>query len=369
VGTELTDGELVNSNAAWLSDQLTSLGYKTRHHLTVPDERALIQEALHFLSASTQRIFVTGGLGPTTDDFTREEIASFCAKKLCWDEDSWTRVVDRLNSVGAPIVDSNKRQCYFPEGARVLSNPMGTASGFRVDHDNCELIVLPGPPNEINAIWHAHLVEELRAEAKASSKKNLHKFICLGMSESKLGEIIEAALEGSNFEIGYRARVPYVDLKVWTDEHNEHDFLRIWKQKILMTLGGAVKGEGTFDAADTFVGNFAGLHLTIFDQATGGRIARRCLDRDNPPAGLVVVSGGENDVGLNRRDANYAQINVDVEKGAWTIQGEINGRSLSVAEVSRLKGQRNIKRLQAYICELVFIELGKIMFEKNDKAT
>ena len=102
VGTELTTGQITNRNAAWISERLTSLGVEVVLHETVPDERNRILHALQNCEQHSQFIFVTGGLGPTSDDFTREVIAQWLKKPLLFDPETWNQVTDRLKRIGIP---------------------------------------------------------------------------------------------------------------------------------------------------------------------------------------------------------------------------------------------------------------------------
>lgn len=155
IGTELTTGQTTNRNAAWISSQLDSLHIETVVHITVADNHARIKEALEHCARVSQLIFVTGGLGPTTDDFTREVIASWLEKKLIFNEASWQRILNRLTGVGIPVAPSNRQQCFFPEGCEIIPNPDGTASAFSAlfGQDSQAIWVLPGPPREVSAVW------------------------------------------------------------------------------------------------------------------------------------------------------------------------------------------------------------------------
>ena len=115
VGTELTTGQIVNRNAAWISNQLKNIGLLTAVHITVADDRKSITEALQFCAEHSELIFVTGGLGPTSDDFTRELITEWTNLPLEFDEESWKKVKERLSTRGFPVQNFQKKQCYFGE--------------------------------------------------------------------------------------------------------------------------------------------------------------------------------------------------------------------------------------------------------------
>ena len=153
IGTEVSSGQIVNTNASWLSDQLINLHYEPVCHVTVPDGEQDILEALDFLAARSEYIFVTGGLGPTLDDITSHVITRCVADELRFDESSWLQIQNRFQQLGIPAPESNRQQCYFPSRAQIIANPKGTANAFSLNHGKHFICCLPGPPEEIKAIW------------------------------------------------------------------------------------------------------------------------------------------------------------------------------------------------------------------------
>ena len=132
IGTELTRGELVNTNASWLSSELTNAGFDVVEQATVADEKARIASLLTRLSKAARIVVCTGGLGPTTDDLTSECVAETLRVKLTRDEQSLDNIKRRFERLGRVMSESNAKQADFPEGAEILPNPVGTAPGFSV---------------------------------------------------------------------------------------------------------------------------------------------------------------------------------------------------------------------------------------------
>jgi len=214
VGTELTTGQITNSNASWLSAQLKGLGILTNLHLTVPDDRELIRQALKLCVQHGELVFVTGGLGPTSDDFTRDLVTEWAQQKLHFDESSWKKVVDRLTTRGFPVHDFQKQQCFFPEKAQILDNSQGTANAFYLHSGSTHLWALPGPPREIEAVWKDHVVGQL---GQLTRHLDLHKtqaWDLLGLGENQVAKIVEPLVEGRGLEVGYRVHIPYVEIKL-----------------------------------------------------------------------------------------------------------------------------------------------------------
>ena len=214
IGTEITTGQITNRNAAWISQQLAELGIEVTLHETVPDDRPLIQSALDRCAETSHLIFVTGGLGPTSDDFTRDEIAKWARQEMEFHEPSWKHIETRLGRFNIPIAQSNRQQCFFPKGARVIMNLEGTANAFTLNACDRKIWVLPGPPREVEAVWK-EISAQLEAEVPETKPLKLLTWQCIGKSEAELGEITERELAGSGLQIGYRAHRPYVEIKVW----------------------------------------------------------------------------------------------------------------------------------------------------------
>ena len=132
IGTELTNGQILNKNAATISQKLKTFGLQTELHLTVPDNHKLMLESMRYLEAQSDLIFITGGLGPTSDDFTRDVVSTWVGKPLQFDENSWNQIVQRLTVRGLQVREIQRQQCFFPEGSEILQNKEGTANAFRL---------------------------------------------------------------------------------------------------------------------------------------------------------------------------------------------------------------------------------------------
>ena len=284
IGTELTTGQITNRNAAWISEKLALLGAEVILHETVPDEHARILEALQNCEQHSQFIFVTGGLGPTSDDFTREVIAQWLKKPLIFNHNTWQLVRDRLSRIGIPedrIAQSNRQQCFFPEGCTILPNPQGTAAGFTAplpSHTTSmqkAVWVLPGPPHEVAAVWAQGIEEQILRLNPNLAKTILLRWQCLGKSEADLGEITEKALLGSNLKTGYRVHRPFVEVKVWCTE-KEISQKQAWIHALDQALLPWVMTKQDEDLADGLLLKLHGFsEIQILDYASSGLLAAR----------------------------------------------------------------------------------------------
>jgi len=214
IGSELLSGQILNRNAQWLSQRLLQLGFTISKHLTVDDEHRAIVKGIEELTVESDYVFVTGGLGPTTDDLTRDAIAAWCQKELVYDPSSWTHIENMFAKFQRPVPATNKQQCYFPEGAEILRNRAGTANGFHLCHLNKNIWVLPGPPKEVEAIWDDHVVQHLQSLVPDQARSQTKMWRTIGVGESAIAEIINPLVLGVPISVAYRAHAPYVETKI-----------------------------------------------------------------------------------------------------------------------------------------------------------
>jgi len=271
IGTEITSGEVVNSNAAWVSAQLEDMGVRVYGHLTIPDQREDILKALK-LSEAHPLTIVTGGLGPTSDDITRECMAEYTGTALEFDEKVHQLLAAVHAQRGLQLKEAHKHQCWFPVGSDRLRNPVGTALGFHMQLEQRHYIVLPGPPRELEGMWREEVSPRLQ---KILPKTDYHwqRWTTLGLPESEVAELVEKAIENSKLEVGYRAAVPYVKVKLYVDRTNpKHD-------KIVAAVDAALAPStverGYDDLANELLERWPLPELVVWDFVTDGQIAHR----------------------------------------------------------------------------------------------
>lgn len=282
VGTELTIGQIVNKNASWISAQLKIAGVQVGLHVVVPDDRQLILQALEFAEQQSDLIFVTGGLGPTSDDFTRDLISAWTNKKLVFHEPSWQHLSTRLTLRGFAVREIQKQQCYFPEGATVLKNAEGTANGFYLETNKTsgvkKVFALPGPPREIESIWKDHLMPWLSENTKGIDKLITKAWDTMGVGESDVAVKVEEALAGrpasTTFDIGYRVHLPYVEVKLSYLE-KETDLWKPYVDKVDALLEEITITKDFKDLAATISQAIKEVDFTFYDYVTGGYLQNR----------------------------------------------------------------------------------------------
>lgn len=276
VGSELTAGQITNRNAPWISEKLTQLGATVVLHETVADDRQAIHDSLKRCAEVSELVFVTGGLGPTSDDFTREVVASWLGRELIFDEDSWQRTATRIKGFGISVAPSNRQQCFFPEGSEVIPNDEGTASAFTSAFGDSQRIwVLPGPPAEVKAVWERGVEKGVRQSIPGFKPDTLLTWQCMGKSESEVGEITDKILAGSFLQTGYRAHRPFVEVKVWIPQ-GELENKKVWIENLEEALAPWVFTRQGEDLAETLLNQLGRYsYISIMDRASQGGLVNR----------------------------------------------------------------------------------------------
>ncbi len=276
IGTELTRGELVNTNASWLSNGLTELGFEVTEHCVVDDQEARIVAALDRLARGAKVVVCTGGLGPTTDDLTTAAAASALGVGLQRDEASLDHIRRRIEKLGRPMNPSNAKQADFPEGATILANPIGTAPGFEIALHGARVFFMPGVPREMKLMFEEQIVPKIR-ELAPNDSHQIH-FRTFGLPESAVGEKldgVEAAFQGVT--IGYRAHFPEIEVKVLARGGDRAAAVELAERaaaEVRARLGDVIYGNGE----DTFAGvvgralRTRGWTLAIAESCTGGLV-------------------------------------------------------------------------------------------------
>jgi nicotinamide-nucleotide amidase len=336
IGTELTRGELVNTNAAWLGASMTALGFEVVEHAVVDDDRARIVEALERLARHSKVIVCTGGLGPTTDDLTTEAVATALGVPLVRDEASVDHIRRRFERLGRTMSATNVKQADFPQGATVLTNPVGTAPGFMIELHGAIAFFMPGVPHEMKRMFEDHVTPRVRAIAPNDSHQIRYR--SFGLPESVVGEKlsgIEAAYPGVT--IGYRAHFPEIEVKVLARAKSREEAVSLAERaaaEVRARLGDVIYGQ----EEDTFAGvvgralRTRGFTLAIAESCTGGLVGALLTKEPGASDFLLLdavtyansakqaVLGVEEDV-LRGHGAVSAEVATRMAEGARRVSG------------------------------------------------
>ncbi|MDD3439273.1 MAG: molybdopterin-binding protein, partial [Clostridiaceae bacterium] len=182
VGTELLLGNIVNTNAQYLSQKLADLGIDVYYHVVVGDNLKRLTETIKTSLERSDIVITSGGLGPTADDITKEGAAQAMGLKLLPDEESIERIKKMFSSTGRIMTENNIKQGYIPEGAVVLENNNGTAPGVLIEKEGKIVIMLPGPPKELYPMFESKVLPYLKSKTDSTIRSKVLRVIGVGES-------------------------------------------------------------------------------------------------------------------------------------------------------------------------------------------
>jgi nicotinamide-nucleotide amidase len=213
IGTELTRGELVNTNGAFIGEQLTRFGFDVMDQRVVPDDAEGIRRCLCSMGADVDLLVVTGGLGPTTDDVTAAAAAAAGEVSLVRDGATLEMLRRRWADRGRAMPVSNEKQALVPEGAEVIPNPVGTAPAFSMSLGRSVAFFLPGVPAEMKALLREAVIPRVAPDVIRQSHQ-IH-LRTVGVPESEVADRL-AGLEQAHpgVTLGYRAHFPEIEVKI-----------------------------------------------------------------------------------------------------------------------------------------------------------
>jgi len=198
VGTELTEGSILNTHFRFLAAQLKGLGLHMQRCVQIPDDLQIFRQELGRAVDCAALVIITGGLGPTSDDLTREVVAEVCEAPLRFDEVIWEQLVARYADRGRKIARTNRKQALIPSGFRVLTNLVGTAPGFSGAVKTCTVMALPGPPAELEEMFLREAVPLIRSLGTTDPATSELIATALMISESVLEQALQEAREADS---------------------------------------------------------------------------------------------------------------------------------------------------------------------------
>ena len=285
VGTELLLGDIVNTNAAYLSRKLAELGIHVYRHTAVGDNPQRLCRALDAAFAEADLVITSGGLGPTYDDLTKETVASYFGLPLEMHEESLETIRSYFARIGRPMTKNNEKQAMMPRGAKVFPNHYGTAPSLAIT--NAEgtktAIILPGPPGELCPLFEEQILPYLKSRRDAVLvSKNVHIF---GMGESAVETCLKSMMTDTvNPTVAPYCKEGEVRLRVTAEAENEDAAAALCDDTIARIreteVGKYIYGidVGTLEQAVVLYLRERGLTLACAESCTGGLIAKRITD-------------------------------------------------------------------------------------------
>lgn len=302
VGTELLLGDIVNTNAQYLSKELASLGIEVFNQSTVGDNPKRLLECFDEALKRSDMVITTGGLGPTKDDLTKEMAAEYFGQEMVLHEESWKYIEERCRrfSPGKPVPPNNKKQAYFPKEATVIKNNNGTAPGAIFEKDGKRIIVMPGPPREMKAMFEESIRPYLMQFTDSMLVSRVMRLY--GIGESALEIAIEDILDSqTNPTVALYAKEAEVTIRITAKAKNEEEAKVMLDEKsaeIKEIVGKYVYAEGDssimdgesaleYSVAELLVKR--GKTIAAAESCTGGLVAAQLINY--PGISEVFVEG------------------------------------------------------------------------------
>jgi len=311
-GDELLNNTTENATTPFLINQMTSLGYEVRRIVTVGDNPGDIVDAVRNALRCANLIFITGGLGPTPDDVTREAVAESINRPLEFRSDLWDEIQDYLIERGLAVSSNNMKQAYLPCGGEPLRNYLGTAPGILIPLGDQTIIILPGPPGEAREMFLKEVKPYIVKHYPPSIHAHLRTLKICGPGETivleRLKEIIEEAkTAGVNCSFLPRWGEVHLVLK-WDPQSENTEFIRYLEERIRAALGADLYGVDE-DTLSSKVGELLLQHnltVGVAESCTGGLVANYLTDVQGSSryvrGGIIAYTNDikENVLGVNR---------------------------------------------------------------------
>ncbi len=295
VGTELLLGNIVNTNTQYLAEKCAGLGLSMYYQSVVGDNEERMSDMFRRAFERSDIVILTGGLGPTEDDLTKEVCAKTLGLRLVLHEHSRKRIEEYFRRTSRrQITDNNWKQAMIPEGAMVLDNDNGTAPGLIVNKDNGCVILLPGPPNELKPLFEQQVIPYLQQLSPETICSAMVK-VC-GVGESRAETMIRDMIDHqTNPTIATYAKTGECDIRVTARAESEagaKQLIRPVVDELLARFGDAVftvREEETLEQSVVALLQDKGLTVTTAESCTGGLAAARLI---NVPGASNVIPCG-----------------------------------------------------------------------------
>lgn len=281
VGTEILLGDILNTNVQYLSKALASIGIGVTHHSTVGDNKQRLLDTLETAFTRCDTVILTGGLGPTPDDLTKETCTEYFGKELYLDDSILKEIESYFTLKNIVMPESNKKQALVPKGSIILENHNGTAPGFIMEKDGKTIIILPGPPKEMVPMYRESVEPYLKKFTnEVILSKNIRTF---GIGESAMSELVEDLLEGSNPTVAPYAKSGEALLRVTAKAQSEEEAEKLMIpviDEIKSRLGDYIYGIDCKSIEEAVAKLLIERKQTVAfaESCTGGLCAKRLTD-------------------------------------------------------------------------------------------
>ena len=284
VGTEILFGQIVNTNAAFLSRELNNLGYDVMYHYSVGDNPGRLAELIEFAFRDCDMIITTGGLGPTQDDLTKEVIAQAMGDRLVVSPEALSALKDRYERSGRPMTENNLKQANMPESAQILPNDQGTAPGFWLEKKGKIIVSMPGPPREMTNMFEKEV--KPRLISRQDSVKYYKILRTFGLGESKMETVLLPLIDGqTDPTIATYAKEGECSLRIASKRPTKEEAeaaVEDMTARVMDIIGEYVYSTDNEELADVVANMLLDKNITIScaESCTGGLFAGTLINTD-----------------------------------------------------------------------------------------
>ncbi len=303
-GTEILLGDIVDTNAAWIAQQLREAGVNLYYKTTVGDNEPRVRGVIAQSMQRCDAIVVTGGLGPTVDDITRQAIANATGRTLVLHEGALETLKQRFERFGSQLTENNIQQAYVPQDSILIENPIGTAPGFIVETERCAVIALPGVPREMKRLMADTVLPYLRRKAGETGIIRRRILRTLGIGESTIDVILDDFMRAANPTTGLAAHTGQCDIRIAARAETAaeaEELLDRAEATIRQRMGEFIYSTTPGESYETVVvskllapaAERAGATLAVVESNTRGALADRLAKADpeyNPVLLQQVIS-------------------------------------------------------------------------------
>lgn len=280
-GTEILLGDIVDTNAVWIAQQLREAGVNLYYKTTVGDNEPRLRGVIELAMTRSDVAIITGGLGPTVDDVTRQAVANATRRPLVLHEGALATLKERFARFGVTMTENNIQQAMIPAGAILIENPVGTAPGFIVETERCAVIALPGVPREMKAMMTASVLPYLRARMGGGAVIRRRILRTFGIGESAIDARLGDLMRRSNPTVGLAAKTGQVDIRIAAradDPETAERMLDAIEAEVRAAVGPYIYSTDPEERYETMLARRmmqAGVTVALLETNTRGALAER----------------------------------------------------------------------------------------------
>lgn len=300
-GNELMTGDIVDSNSAMMAHVLKDIGLGINRKVTVADDLTLLVNEITYMASTSDILIINGGLGPTVDDLTAQALALAIGEELTEHPQALAHLTKWCQQRDAELNGPNLKQAILPKDCQIIANKNGSAVGFSVRYNNCDIYCTPGVPHELKTMLFEQIIPTISANLPRGLIADVTRLQVFGLGESSLQKIINEQLPQwpTAIDLGFRAGMPLLEVKLTTDTDKGLALKKIWQEKLANALGDHLIAE-IKDKPKSLAEHLLtqlqqhNLKVTTAESCTGGLIASKLTEISgssiNFEAGFVTYS-------------------------------------------------------------------------------